>query len=193
MTRTFTVLATLVGLALVATIVFGFWSWSLDKRTEFYKDIFVIHFILGLTTSLAVLFVHCIIFTYFLGTGRWVKEVGLAYGLPDVPLLKQTRELKRYTFPPALFAMLTTIATAASGAGAQLHLWHWHIHATLAGVTLVINLWAFRSELRNVRRNSQIIEAVLVEVDRIRQQHGLPRNEEALHDDLAVAKGSTQR
>ena len=52
-------------------------------------------------------------YTYFLGTGRWVKEVGLAYELPDDPLPRLTRELKRRTFPPALFAMLVAMASLA--------------------------------------------------------------------------------
>ncbi len=188
MTRIFTLLAVLVSLALLATVGFGFWSWALAKSTEFYKDIFVCHFLLGLTTAIGVLFVHCIIFTYFIGTGRWVKEVGLAYDLPDEPLLKLTRKLKAWTFPWALFAMLSAIATAAAGAGAQLRAWHENIHATLAGLTLGLNLWAFRIEYRNVQRNAQLIQAVLAEVERIRQLRGLPSNAEALQEELAVAK-----
>ena len=54
------------------------------------------------TTSLGVL---CLIFIYFLGTGRWVKEVAIGYKIPDDPLPKLTRELKRKAFPAALFAM----------------------------------------------------------------------------------------
>ena len=77
-----------------------------------------IHFLLGLFAVLVTLAVHCLIFIYFLGTGRWVKEVVLAYRLPDAPLPRLTRELKRRTFPLALLAMLVPIATAAAGAGA---------------------------------------------------------------------------
>src|SRR5580765_7495408 len=101
MTRIFTTLAAIVTLSLLTTIGFGFWSMALPKD-EFYKDIYLIHFCLRLFTAIGILLVHCIIFTYFLGTGRWVKEVGLAYKLPDEPLLKLTRELKREAFPPAL-------------------------------------------------------------------------------------------
>src|SRR5262249_7176432 len=69
---------------------------------------FMLHFLFGLFTAVGTLLVHCLIFTYFLGTGRWVKEVTLAYDLPDEPWHKRTRELKRQTFPPALAAMLVT-------------------------------------------------------------------------------------
>jgi membrane protein implicated in regulation of membrane protease activity len=88
------------------------------------------------------------------------------------------------TFPPALAAMLITIATAAGGAGAQLQAWPWQVHLTLGIVTLAVNLWAFRLEYRNVTENAGILEAVLREVDRIRAERGLPPNEEALRAEV---------
>ncbi len=179
MTRTFTILAAILTLAQLATIGFGFYSKFLDL-SELKKDIFLIHFFLGLATAIGLLLVHCIIFTYFLGTGRWVKEVGLAYDLPDEPWPKLTRELKRSAFPAALFAMLIAIATTSAGAGAQLQSWRWEVHATLAFATLLINLWAFRVEYRNVTLNATVIREVLNEVDRIRAARGLPSNAEEL-------------
>ncbi len=95
MTRTFSTLAALLIFAMVTTIGFGLWSFFLPRDDDFRQDIFLIHFHLGLWTSIGILLVHCIIFTYFLGTGRWVKEVSIAYQLPDDPLYKSTRELKR--------------------------------------------------------------------------------------------------
>ena len=106
MTQLFLILASLNTLALLATFLFGLLSRFVDH------DLYVTHFALGLFTAIGTLLVHCIIFTYFLGTGRWVKEVSLAYRLPDAPFYKRTRELKRSSFPPALTAMLVTIGTA---------------------------------------------------------------------------------
>ncbi len=129
-----------------------------------------IHFLVGLFTVIFTLLVHCLIFTYFLGTGRWVKEVARAYALPDDPWPRQTRELKRIAFPPALFSMLSAIAAAAAGAGAQLAVWPWWIHLALGAVTLLVNLWACRIEYQAVAHNARIIEQVMVEVARIRQR-----------------------
>jgi hypothetical protein len=182
MTRIFLSLAVAIVFSLLVTIGVGFASFFLDVSL-LKKDIFVVHFFLGLLTAMGILLVHCIIFTYFLGTGRWVKEVGLAYQLPDQPLPRLTRELKRKTFPPALFAMLIAIATAAAGAGAQNLGWPWYIHGSLAFLTLLVNLWAFRIEYRNLELNAGILQDVLREVDRIRSERGLPSNAEALEGD----------
>ena len=59
----------------------------------------------------------------------------LAYQMPDEPHHKRTRELKRKTFPPALFAMLIGIAAAAAGAGVQLQEWKWYVHFLTAMAT----------------------------------------------------------
>jgi hypothetical protein len=182
MTRIFTTLAAVTGLALVASFLLGVASWWRDAAHHANDALYLIHFTVGLFTAVGTLLVHCIIFTYFLGTGRWVKEVKLAYNLPDTPLPLLTRELKRKTFPPALAAMLITIATAAAGAGAQLQEWPWAVHAALATLTLIINGWAFRIEYRNVTLNGAIIEEVMHEVERIRTERGLPTNAEALRE-----------
>jgi hypothetical protein len=170
----FRVLAALNCLALLATFVVG-------VASKFWQhDLFLPHFTLGLFTAIGTLLVHCLIFTYFLGTGRWVKEVGLAYRLRDDQLPRQTRELKRKTFPPALFAMLITIATAAAGQGAFLLDWPWVLHGGMALATLAVNLWAFRVELRYLAENTQVLQAVMDEVERLRSLAGLPGNARAL-------------
>jgi hypothetical protein len=179
MKRIFLSLAIVDFLALLACFVWGIISDSFGRDTLTY----LVHFHLGLYSTIANLGVHCLIFIYFLGTGRWVKEVALAYDLPDVPYPRLTRDLKRRTFPPALFAMLVPIAAAASGLGTQMREWPGWVHATLAVFTLIINLWAFRVEYRNVVTNGEVIDNVLREVDRIRAEHGLPSNAEALEQE----------
>ena len=174
MARLFRILAILNILALLVTFAVGAASKFWDH------ELFLSHFTLGLFTAIGTLLVHCLIFTYFLGTGRWVKEVGLAYRLPDGDLPRRTRELKRNTFPPALFAMLITIATAAAGQGAFLLGWPWYLHGGLALVTLAVNLWAFRVELRHLADNVRLLDAVMAEVERIRAEAGLPGSAEAL-------------
>jgi hypothetical protein len=183
MTRIFLTLAMADFLALTLTFGLGCWSKLTDGLHAADGSLYMLHFLCGLFTAVGTLLVHCLIFTYFLGTGRWVKEVTLAYDLPDEPWHKHTRELKRQTFPPALTAMLVTIATGAAGAGAQLQAWSWQVHFTLGMITLLVNAWAMRLEYRNVRTNARVLDEVLVEVDRVRAERGLPPNAEALAEE----------
>jgi hypothetical protein len=180
MTRIFVTLASANGFLLVLSYILGVLSKLNDGIHNPELRIYWFHFLFGLGTAMLTLLVHCLIFTYFLGTGRWVKEVKLAYDLPDAPLPRLTRELKRKVFPPALFAMLFAVATGAAGAAAHVGVSHWLVHATLGTLTLAVNFWAFRVEYRCLQTNGQVLEGVLQEVDRIRTARGLPSNAEAL-------------
>jgi hypothetical protein len=182
MTLILTRLSVLNLLALAAAFGVGLLSWSRTALRHPDDPTFLLHFYLGLFTVLTTLALHCLVFIYFLGTGRWVKEVALAYRIPDAPLPKLTRDLKRRTFPVALLAMLVPIATAAAGAGAQRHEWPWQVHLSLGIATLLVNVWAFVVERRNVRINAGILDDILREVDRIRAAAGLPSNAEALRE-----------
>lgn len=189
MTRIFTTLATLNILGLLTTFGVGLASMLRDSLNRPSEDsTYLVHFHLGLYTAILNLAVHSMVFIYFLGTGRWVKEVALAYDIPDVPLPRLTRDLKRWTFPPALFAMLVPIVTAAAGLGVQMREWPWYLHACLAVITLAINVWAYRIEYRNINTNAGVIADVLREVDRIRAERGLPSNEEALRQEQDSAR-----
>ena len=182
MTKILTRLSAINFIGLVLASVLGSLTGISFLYPEWSYTSSMLHVSVSLLFVFVTLGIHCLIFIYFLGTGRWVKEVTLAYGMPDEPWHKRTRELKRATFPPALFSMLIGIAAAAAGAGAhqELQAWPWYVHMTLGLLTLLINLWAFRIELRNVAENAGIIDAVKHETDRIRAVHGLPTSEEAL-------------
>jgi hypothetical protein len=179
MTRIFLILASLDAWLLLVSYGLGTIS-KLKDAVHTGDRIYWFHFLVGLCTALVTLLVHCLIFTYFLGTGRWVKEVKLAYNMADEPLPRLTRDLKRRVFPPALFAMLAAAFTGAAGAAAHVQVWPWQIHASLATLTIVINFWAFLIEYRCLQINARVLDDVLYEVDRIRSVRGLPSNTEAL-------------
>lgn len=183
MTRILVNLSILNFTALAAAFLVGWLSFARGSRANIDDPTYLLHVYLGLVAVTTTLGVHCLVFIYFLGTGRWVKEVALAYRIPDEPLPKLTRELKRRAFPPALFAMLVPIAASSTGAGVATLEWSWLIHAALAVFTLAVNGWAFVREYDCVKTNARVIDDVLVEVDRIRAERGLPSNAEALRQE----------
>ncbi|MFO0878777.1 MAG: hypothetical protein U0840_15655 [Gemmataceae bacterium] len=180
MTRILVRLTTLNLLTLLATFAVGWLSFLRHSRTSPDDPLYLLHIYLGLASATLTLGVHSLVFIYFLGTGRWVKEVCLAYQIPDHPLPFTTRELKRQAFPPALLAMLVPIVAAATGAGVATLQWPWYYHATMGLATLLVNAWAFAVEYRCVHTNAMVIDQVMVEVDRIRSDQGLVSNAEAL-------------
>jgi hypothetical protein len=184
MRRIFATLAFINALALVVCAALGWWSARGGQGLSL-DSVYLAHFGSGLAASILTLLVHCIVFTYFLGTGRWVKEVKYAYRLPDEPWPRLTRDLKRRTFPFALAAMLVTIAAAASGAGRQLQEWPWHVHEALALATIGINLGVFVVEYRNISVNGRAIDTVTALVEEIRASHHLPPSALALQEDAA--------
>src|ERR1700737_3877308 len=141
MTRIFPVLAAVNGLLLIVSFALGVVSKLRDGIHNPSDQTFLYHFLFGLSAAVFTLLVHCLVFTYFLGTGRWVKEVAIAYRIPDRPWPKATRAFKRSAYPAALFAMLSVIAAVASGAGAQQASesgWGW-AHPVLAIVAMALN------------------------------------------------------
>lgn len=173
MKRIFLVMASLNALALAAAFGLGL-PHLLDRINGVLPAPYQpsgtvsVHFLVGLFTAVFTLLVHCLIFTYFLGTGRWVKEVARAYRLPDEQLPRRTREFKRLVFPPALFSMLAVIGASATGAAAQLAVWPWWLHFFAAVFTLVLNGWAFLVEYRMVAANADTLDQVMAEVERLR-------------------------
>jgi hypothetical protein len=70
--------------------------------------------------------------------------------------------------------------------------WPAWIHFTLAIATLLVDVWAFRIEYRNVSINGDVIDNVLREVDRIRAEHGLPSNAQALEREESSSIDSSE-
>ena len=180
MKRIFTTLAITAALGLTVSFALGCWSrWGGDRSVNLY----LLHFLFGLFASIGTIAVHCVVFTYLMGTGRTIREVTLAYKLPDEPLYRRVRDLKRETHPWLIGACLLTIAAAAAGMGKQIRDWPWQIHFVLAIATLIVNYIVFRLEYRKICINEATITEMMVEVDRVRAEHGLPPNAVALAEE----------
>ena len=149
---------------------------KLDAAIEQHQAVFrnqrqtgSIHILMGIGTSLLVVLVCSIAVTYFIGTGRWCREVVEAYDLaPEI--LRENQKLKRRSFPWALCGMLASLGVSALGAAADpgtglAGTERWvtpHLIAALAGICLISYclyvLWGF------IVRNNEVINRVMREV-----------------------------
>ncbi len=167
MHRIFLGMAVTVGSLMVVTLFTGFFVPS--GQGGALRDL---HFLLGLFTALATLLIHSIVFTYFLGTGKWVKEVVRVYQLPEW-VSSQAMKNKRRAFPFEMGCMLLIGVTAWLGAAADTSkalnasYSYWHLMA--ASVTLAFNLGAFAVEYASIVAQARLVLEVTDQADRLRE------------------------
>ncbi|MBI4970436.1 MAG: hypothetical protein HZC17_01145 [Candidatus Omnitrophica bacterium] len=121
------------------------------------------HFSAGVFTALFTCLVHSIVFTYFIGTGKWVKEESAKGKLRETEWIPQTKKFKMQSSPPALFSIILVLITAFWGAYVHSHptifaIW---THKTVAYLTLVFNVFSFYIEGKVITENTQLLEKAL--------------------------------
>jgi len=118
------------------------------------------HILAGTLATLVCCGVHCVVFTYFIATAKWVQHAIVVKKL-DPALVEPTRSFKMQAFPAALAAMASVFAAAVLGAARDNYgtpKW-WH-HAAAIGAVMVNVAVAF-IEYRAIARNGQLIDTVL--------------------------------
>lgn len=165
MLRYFLVLAVTDGSLLVASFVLGLLATGEPRGPgAIWRGV---HVLFALLTVLATLAVHSIVYTYFLATGKWAKEVVRVYQLPDWINL-QAKKNKRKAFRFEFWSMALVAITAWLGAGSDTRdldpLWH----LGLAAVTLAFNFGAFAVEYAVITAQARLLLEVKARADRLR-------------------------
>ncbi len=164
---------------MLATAGLGLWIGDLHGQTD--RGILrlgTVHRLSGVFAGIMVLLVNSMAVTYFIGTGRWCKEVVETYGLSDA-FIDRAKALKRAAFPWSVIGMLAVVGIVALGGAADPSTGRpgsqdWvtpHLVGAIALMTLVA--WCFQSQLPRIRRQQALIEEVLGEVRAIRAERGL--------------------
>jgi len=167
MQRIFLTLAVASGSLLLASFALGLWSAAVTSGpSHVWHDV---HFLIGLLTALTCALVHSIVFTYFLGTGRWVKEVVSVYRLPDW-VYAQALKNKWKAFPFEMGGMAFVAVTAWLGAGTDTRGWPSLWHLGVAAAALAFNLGAFAAEYAAITAQARLLLEVKEESDRLRTQ-----------------------
>jgi len=192
MTRIFTTLALLSLGLFLAAVVLGLSIGDLyDNPDADVLRIRGVHMLTGTAAALAVVFVHSIVITYFVGTSRWCKEVTETYRLDPAPLVR-SNQLKRRTFPWSVLGMLTVVVVGALGAASDpgtgrpdtASMANVHLAAAFAGLALVG--WTYLRAWSNILDNQAVIQKILDDVRQIRRERGLdtdPLTDESHLDD----------
>ena len=79
---------------------------------------------------------------YFIGTGKQVKDLVISHSITE-GYVQRTKVFKARVFPPALWAMLFTMATFIVGGGVHTKLIPPWVHLLLASAAFFFNVQAF--------------------------------------------------
>jgi hypothetical protein len=157
--------ANLLCLLITAALGYGVSSGRRDWATY--------HQLAGALATLVCCGVHCVVFTYFMATAKWVQHA-IAVKQLDKSLAAPTRSFKAQAFPAALLAMASVCAAAFVGAAAVGYglrpIWH----HSVAIVGLLINVVVTFVEFRAIRRNGRLIDGVLVAANADRRRVAAP-------------------
>jgi hypothetical protein len=128
-----------------------------------------IHVLFSLATVVALLGVHSIVYTYFVATGKWAKEVVTVYGLPDWFVTQATKN-KRRAFRFVMWSMIAIAVAAWLGAaadtqGAAYSLWH----LGFAALALGFNLSSFVVEYSVIGAHVRLLLELKAQADRLRE------------------------
>jgi len=160
----------------------------IDTRSELQEDIedlertrvfSSVHRLIGIATTLVIVFVNSVSVTYFIGTARWIKEVCETYPL-DKQLIIDSRKAKSVSFIWSFIGMVTALLISALGAASDpssgnlnTERWvDWHLASALGGVALLA--FAFYQQWLKINANQRLIERVVAEVRRVREERNLP-------------------
>ena len=127
------------------------------------------HMLLGVLAAVVTALVQCVGVTYFIGTGRWFKEVVEAYSL-DTEIVADSSRIKRSSFPFAMLGIATVLAIAALGAASdpgtlRENTDKWVTpHYTAAIIGLCVIAIALYRQARAIQQNQQLIDDVMQRV-----------------------------
>jgi 4-hydroxybenzoate polyprenyltransferase len=132
-------------------------------------ETFQLHLLLALVSSLLLLFSHCWILFYLIGTGKAIKEAVAENGL-EADIVAATRRFKRQSSGWVMLAILLAMATFVVGGGVYARQAPAWIHHALFYVTAAVQVWTLLREQRVLGANDRL----MADIDRRLQPAAAP-------------------
>jgi hypothetical protein len=167
MNRHFLVMAVTGGSLLVADFVIGlFATGDLHGPGAVARGV---HVLFSLATVVVLLGIHSIVYTYFVATGKWAKEVVTAYQLPDW-INAQAKKNKRKAFRFIMWSMTAVAVAAWLGAAADTRsaaYTPWHL--AFAAGAVAFNFGSFFVEYSVIVAHVRLLTELKDQADRLRE------------------------
>ena len=134
------------------------------------------HTLAGALATLVACGVHCVVFTYFIATAKWVQHAVSTRQL-DPNFTRPTRSFRKQAFPAALLAMAVTFAAAILGAARDNGMVSRDAHHFPAVAAFATNILVAIIEYNAVARNGRLIDSVLAAIAKQQARDGVASGE----------------
>ncbi len=117
------------------------------------------HASIALAGSLLVLFAHCWILFFLVGTGKAVREAVEEYDL-DRNYIERTKAFKQELYPWLMLAMGLVIAAFVIGGGSYIGAMRPLWHRLLGPATVLVQFWTLFLEYKILAKNESLMRRV---------------------------------
>ncbi len=114
------------------------------------------HILAGLFVTIFTCLVHCIVFVYFIGTGKSIKTACEEFGL-EGDFIQATKKLKGRSFPFALFGSLAMMAAAFTGGATATEAGSTNTHHIAVLAAFAWNILCFVFEYKAICANMVLL------------------------------------
>ena len=156
MGRALLIVGAMATLGVIAAAVVGY---TLHGPTDADMPL---HVLIGLASSLLLLFSHCWIMFYLIGTGKAIKDAVKASGL-DEAFVEATKRFKNLSYPWLMLAMGLVMATFILGGGVATESVPSWVHHALFYAAVLVQGYTLWIERRVLTDNEQL----MADVDRL--------------------------
>ena len=126
-----------------------------------------LHMLWGCFTALLIIFLQCLVFGFFINSGKSIKKVVQDNGLsPD--WIQKTKDYKNRCYPMLMLALLVSVVAAIVGGGVSVGAVPVWIHQILVWAALAINIYSLSISYRVVVENVKAIHRINEEVSHLK-------------------------
>jgi hypothetical protein len=121
------------------------------------------HMLWGCFTALLVIFLQCLVFGFFINSGKSIKKVVQDHGLNPV-WIQKTKDYKNRCYPALMLAIVASVAAAVVGGGVSVGAIPVWVHQGLVWIALGLNLYSLFISYQVVVENVRAIHQINAEV-----------------------------
>ncbi len=132
-----------------------------------------LHMLWGCFTALLIIFLQCLVFGFFINSGKSIKKVVQDNRLsPD--WIQKTKEYKNRCYPMLMLALLVSVMAAIVGGGVSIGSVPVWIHQVLVWAALAVNIYSLTISYKVVVENVEAIHRINEEVGNSKTEERSP-------------------